>query len=117
MRTVLSGILTELDFEVSTAKHGLDALEQLKDGLQPDIMLLDLHMPVMTGLELLALLPPRGAMRVVMVTGEDDPCMKSWALQYGVDAYIHRPFNAAAVVDTLVHLGLAQPLQFESLCA
>lgn len=40
-------------FEVETALSGLDVLRKLKDGYKPDIILLDLVMPVMDGCELL----------------------------------------------------------------
>ena len=41
------------NFEVYTAKNGAQAIEQLKNGLQPDVMLIDILMPMMDGFEML----------------------------------------------------------------
>jgi CheY-like chemotaxis protein len=48
--------LQALGYEVSTAKHGFDALMKLKNGLLPDLIITDLNMPRMSGFELLPIL-------------------------------------------------------------
>ena len=51
MRRVASKLLERHNYEVVTAKDGVDALAQLQD-LRPDVMLLDIEMPRMDGFEL-----------------------------------------------------------------
>ena len=41
------------NFEVYTARNGAQAIEKLKNGLQPDVMLIDVLMPMMDGFEML----------------------------------------------------------------
>jgi two-component system chemotaxis response regulator CheY len=111
MRTILTRMLEEFGFEVRTAKDGLQAVERLGEGPAPDLMLLDWYMPDMNGLDVLSHI--RGAMglkdmRVVMVTGENDPAMRSWAMDAGADDYLVRPFNADSVAGTLLNLGVLQ---------
>jgi DNA-binding response OmpR family regulator len=48
IRESLAQILTEEGFEVSSASNGMEALEEI-DRRRPDVMLLDLMMPVLTG--------------------------------------------------------------------
>lgn len=47
----LSFLLTDAGYAIDTAKHGKEALDLLTGGLRPDLILLDLMMPVMTGWE------------------------------------------------------------------
>ena len=51
MRKVTSRVLERHEYEVSTAKDGVDALEKLHERV-PDLMLLDIEMPRMDGYEL-----------------------------------------------------------------
>lgn len=49
IREVMIEILTESGYSVCSARHGADALEQLRTGPKPELILLDLTMPVMDG--------------------------------------------------------------------
>lgn len=51
IRDTVAGLLEDHGFEVSTARHGMDALAQLRTLGPPDLILLDLLMPVMDGVE------------------------------------------------------------------
>ena len=54
MRESLQFLFESQGYTVDTAQNGLEALERLQSGQVPDVMVLDLSMPVMTGVELLA---------------------------------------------------------------
>jgi len=80
-------------YKIETAGDGADALAALhRDHF--DLVLLDMYMPRMTGLELLAqmrhlkLQPP-----VLMLTGNDDTRTAADALASGIFAYIPKPFD------------------------
>jgi CheY-like chemotaxis protein len=49
LRDTLADVLADEGFEVACAANGLEALEKLGKGLQPDLIVLDLVMPVMDG--------------------------------------------------------------------
>ena len=54
VRDAALSVLEESGFQVFIATHGADALELLRDGLRPGLILLDWMMPVMNGAETLA---------------------------------------------------------------
>jgi CheY-like chemotaxis protein len=53
IRNVIADLLREQGYEVTTAENGAVALLQMGDGHHPDLVLLDLMMPVMSGWEVL----------------------------------------------------------------
>jgi DNA-binding response OmpR family regulator len=94
--TILRSILETNGFAVRTAQSGLEALEQLKDDL-PDVVLLDVMMPEMSGLEVLERIKNSHAtskVPVIMVTAktQDEDVMVGY--QYGADYYITKPCTA-----------------------
>jgi two-component system, OmpR family, response regulator CpxR len=56
IREVLSEVLRDEGYDVASASNGEQALRQLREHGHPDLMLLDLMMPVMSGWELLEIL-------------------------------------------------------------
>src|SRR5689334_13857836 len=72
MRELMAMILTEEGFEVSTAADGLDALAQMRFSI-PDLIISDLQMPRMSGVELLSVVRRRfPAVPVIAVSGSFD---------------------------------------------
>jgi two-component system chemotaxis response regulator CheB len=93
MRRALKGILTEAgDFEVHTARNGVDALEQL-GRLEPDVITLDINMPEMDGLTCLAKIMEEKPTPVVMVSSltEHNALVTLEALELGAVDYVPKP--------------------------
>jgi two-component system KDP operon response regulator KdpE len=84
--------LTALGFRVLTAGDGEEALKIVEDQ-RPDIVLLDVLMPGMTGLELLRELRERWPIPVILVTAKDRELDKVRGLEMGADDYIVKPFG------------------------
>ena len=81
------------DYKIETAGDGADALAALHRD-QFDLVLLDMYMPRMTGLELLAQMRHlKLQMPVLMLTGNDDTRTAADALAGGIFAYIPKPFD------------------------
>ena len=66
-RELLSGVLEERGYTVSTAEHGAQGLSLLEAGLDPDLILTDLQMPVMSGWEFCEALKRSPAWRSIPV--------------------------------------------------
>lgn len=107
-RHVLRAVLTEAGFATSVAEDGVDALEMLRHR-RVDLLLLDVWMPRMNGLELLAKLRTRKARpRVVVMTSDEAPETLLKAVREQAVRYIHKPVAPAALVET-VRDALAAP--------
>jgi CheY-like chemotaxis protein len=78
VRNILTMLLVSAGYEVSTAEHGFDALQQLKK-MRPDVLISDLTMPRMSGFELLSVVRRRfPEISVIAMSGayegHDLPC-------------------------------------------
>jgi DNA-binding NarL/FixJ family response regulator len=103
LRELLTILLDiEDDFEVvGTAADGQQAVAAA-ERLQPDIVLLDLAMPVMDGLQALPLLRthlPKA--RIVIFSGFEHAALAAEALEAGADAYIEKGTSVTALVAQL----------------
>ena len=107
-RLVLRRVLTSAGFSTAVAKDGLEALKAI-DGETFDLMLLDVWMPRMNGLELLAKLrTSKNRPRVVVMTSDDAPETLLKAVREQAFKYVHKPVESAALIDT-VQDALAAP--------
>jgi DNA-binding response OmpR family regulator len=97
IRESLAQILTEEGFEVSSACNGLEALEEL-ERCKPDVMLLDLMMPVLNGwevMERLRLSEEHSKLPIVVLSALD---------AHGHTDYIQKPIRLPkllALLDTI----------------
>src|SRR6478609_3552924 len=114
--------LLEVDeYKVNTASTGEEAVERVQKGLQPDLVLLDLLMPGIDGLQTLEQLRQiRPGMKVVMLSCVSDTRKVVQAMRLGAQDYLTKPFQKAeldAVIDQC--LGTNQqnyPGEVEELC-
>ncbi|AFL99869.1 PAS domain S-box/diguanylate cyclase (GGDEF) domain-containing protein [Desulfitobacterium dehalogenans ATCC 51507] len=84
------------DYIVMTAANGVEALEQATGKSQPDIILLDVIMPVMNGYEVcirLREMPETRDIPVILLTALKNEKNEEYALQLGVVDYITKPFS------------------------
>src|SRR5712691_11046358 len=91
------------DYKVETASTGEEALERVQKGLQPDLVLLDLLMPGIDGLQTLEQLRQiRPGTKVVMLSCVSDTRKVVQAIRLGAHDYLTKPFQKAeldAVID------------------
>src|SRR5678809_422666 len=105
--------LLEVDeYKVETATTGEEALERVQKGLQPDLVLLDLLMPGIDGLQTLEQLRElRPGVKVVMLSCVNDTRKVVQAMRLGAHDYLTKPFHKSeldAVVDQC--LGTGEPV-------
>ncbi len=84
--------LTTQGFRVITAASGPEALHAAEEH-HPDIALLDIVMPEMTGLELMRRLRERSAIPVILLTAKGGEADKVRGLEMGADDYVAKPFS------------------------
>jgi len=97
---ILNFLLSKLKasgYEVITAANGLEGLEQAK-AQEPDLIVLDLLMPKMNGLEMLKELRGFSTAPVVVLTAKGSDTDRIRGLQLGADDYLPKPFNPDELV-------------------
>jgi CheY-like chemotaxis protein len=100
-RHVLSKVLTSGGYDVTVASDGVEALETLKKK-RFDLILLDVWMPRMSGLEMLAQLRARKTRpRVVVMTTDDTPETMLRAVRDQAIKYVSKPMEPGALLDTV----------------
>ena len=95
MRKVTGRVLERNNFEVLTAKDGLDALERMDERV-PDLMLLDIEMPRMDGYELAKHMKADPRLRdvlIMMITSRTGEKHRQRAFDLGVDRYLGKPYQ------------------------
>ena len=108
IRKVARRILEGLDFEITEAEDGEQALGACQITL-PDAILLDWNMPKMDGYEFLKALrrlPGGDAPKVVFCTTENDVAHIARALSAGANEYIMKPFDKEIVEAKFQEVGL-----------
>ncbi len=100
----LSSYLEMLDMKISLANNGEEAIGYLRENNAPDIMLLDMMMPVMDGYETLAAIKENKLWKtipVIAVTAKAMKGDKEKCLEAGAWDYIAKPLNLANLVDKM----------------
>jgi two-component system chemotaxis response regulator CheY len=109
-REFLRQLLQRMGMVCEEAVNGLEALNVLRVAEPFDLMLLDVNMPVMTGLECVKILREaklQPQMRVMMVTTEADDVFIDNAFDRGADEFLMKPFTAQCLREKLLLLGFA----------
>ena len=103
VRTALSTMLVEEGFQVRTAKDGVEAIEAIAER-RPAVIVADLEMPRMNGLELTAHIRANATTRmvpVIMVTSRTAEKHRKQAAAAGVDDYLTKPYREQELVSRL----------------
>ncbi|HLK33564.1 MAG TPA: sigma-54 dependent transcriptional regulator [Terriglobales bacterium] len=113
--------LLEVDsYKVETANNGNDALERVQRGLNPDLVLLDLLMPGIDGLQTLEQLRQmQPGMKVVMLSCVSDTRKVVQAIRLGAQDYLTKPFQKAeldAVIKQCLRAETHAGGEVEELC-
>ena len=90
-------------FEVITARDGVEALDQARDG-HPDLMLLDLMLPRLSGERVCQELradPRTQSLPIVVLSARVQEAERLRALAAGADAFIAKPYDAARLVEEI----------------
>jgi DNA-binding response OmpR family regulator len=79
-------------FDVRAVGDGPDALQEVED-FQPDLVVLDIMLPSMSGLEVCRQLRAKSAIPVIMLTARGEEIDRVLGLEVGADDYLAKPFS------------------------
>ncbi len=103
MRDTLSRFFEKRGCSVTTASDGLEALDKFKE-IEPDIAIMDNHMPMMNGLDVLRALGD-DADKVIMMSGDNSIETYFKSIYLGAADFIYKPFDLELMEDiVLSHL-------------
>ena len=97
IRNILSIYFKKEGFKVVEAADGAEALMQTQSA-KPDIIILDIMMPVLDGLEVCKQVRKISDIPIIMLTAKDEDDDRILGLEIGADDYITKPFNTREVV-------------------
>ena len=106
MRKVTGRVLERHNYEVVTAKDGVDALERLEERV-PDLMLLDIEMPRMDGYELATHMRADARLRgvpIIMITSRTGEKHRQRAMEIGVQRYLGKPYQEPELMRNVFEL-------------
>ena len=91
-------------FEIETAGDGLEALGKLKGGYKPDLIITDVNMPNMGGLEFIKnarILPGLNFTPILTLTTESEASMREEAKQLGATGWLVKPVAGPALINVI----------------
>jgi chemosensory pili system protein ChpA (sensor histidine kinase/response regulator) len=103
VRNSLVQLMRDAGYRAETARDGIDAIDTLST-FKPDVVLTDLEMPNMNGVELTYHLREREDMKgmpIIMITSRSQDKHRRMAEQAGVDTYITKPYNDGELLQTI----------------
>ena len=100
-------VLSPQGYQVTCANTGTDGLK-LIESLKPDVVLLDLGLPDMDGLELIQEVRSTSALPIIVISARTLERSKVAALDLGADDYLTKPFGTAELLAR-IRTALRQP--------
>jgi len=100
MRKVTTRVLESHDFEVITAKDGIDATEKMQERV-PDLLLLDIEMPRMDGYQVAEYVRADVRLRhipIIMITSRAGDKHRSRGEKAGANAYLSKPYKESELI-------------------
>ncbi len=106
VRKVTGRLLERHNFQVITAKDGVDAVALLQEHM-PDLMLLDIEMPRMDGFELARHMQSSPELRdipIIMITSRTGEKHRTLAMELGVKGYLGKPYQEMELLENIYSL-------------
>lgn len=104
VRILLNNFLKK-SFKIKTTANGYEALAWMNEGNMPAIIILDLNMPELSGLDFLTNLRNSGFFQnipVMIVSGEEEGEIIEKCLDLGINGYMKKPFNPSELQSKIL---------------
>jgi CheY-like chemotaxis protein len=100
-RTGVAQLLANRGFEVQTAADGQEAVNFLRSNVPPDVIILDMFMPVLDGWRFLEELPRLNlkATPWIVVTTASPAIGREWAADHGCGGFLRKPFDERNLME------------------
>jgi adenylate cyclase len=95
MRNYVSGVLQRIGHQILTARNGAEGFQIVKSH-RPHLIITDLMMPMVSGLEMIGMIRQDEALRgtpIILLTAKADEDTRLEGAEKGADAYLSKPFN------------------------
>ena len=109
VRGILARVLGEMGCVCDAAADGREGVALLERGPRPDVVALNIHMPVMDGFEVMAWIrsrPELSGLKIVALSSDQSPAVVSRAMAGGAAAFVAKPFTPAAIAEAFAAAGL-----------
>ena len=105
MRVALGNMLKEWGFEiVGEAANGKEAIEKYRE-LQPDLVTMDLTMPIMSGLDAVkAIIPEFPNAKIIMITALGQQRIIVDAIEHGAKDFVTKPFTPEKLKSVITNI-------------
>lgn len=103
LRLLVEKALSPFDCEVREATNGFNALFAMEKTM-PDLILLDVSMPIMTGLQMLTMMRSNPTLKdipVIMLTSRADHLILPQLTALGISGMLLKPFNEVALIEKI----------------
>ena len=104
IRRLVRAVLEADDWRVVEASNGEEAFRCLGNGEPPAVVVLDVMMPGLDGVEICRQID-HDIIRVVMLTARDDPVLERACFEAGADAFVTKPFSSVQLLELVEKLG------------
>ena len=104
---VLLGMTFKKQFNVVTKKDGIEGLAWLSQGYMPDLIILDMQMPRLNGLDFLKQLRTTGFFAhipVLLISGNEDVAENELLFDLGIIDFIPKPFNLPSLQEKVTNV-------------
>ncbi|BAU22810.1 chemotaxis protein CheY [Caldimicrobium thiodismutans] len=102
MLTSLKSVLELHGYKVETASNGLMALDKIKAGLKPNLIITDLNMPVMDGLEFIKNVKPLLRFTPILIlTTESEQKKREEARKLGAAGWLVKPVSGTDLINVV----------------
>jgi DNA-binding response OmpR family regulator len=107
IRRLVRTVLEADEYDVVEARNGDIALE-LANEAHPAVVLLDIMMPGIDGVEMCRRLD-HTAVKVIILTARDDPSLEDACREAGADAFLTKPFSSVELLDLVAGFAAQSP--------
>uniref|UniRef100_A0A7C2K2F8 Response regulator n=1 Tax=candidate division WOR-3 bacterium TaxID=2052148 RepID=A0A7C2K2F8_UNCW3 len=103
--TIIMSLKTVLElhgFKVESASNGKEALDKIKSGLKPDLIITDLNMPVMDGMEFIKnVRPVLRFIPILILTTESEVKKREEAKKLGATGWLVKPVSGVDLINVV----------------